>query len=298
MQDTSDEQWGKLKPFALPLILGMFVHCALGRAVGCIAAEGARERALVWWQAAAGVAFCTFLHGPRAIWALAVCALNYSVCVFLGRRRLCGQLHALPCAAWALNISLLLLCNLYDGFAYVPFASWAGAAGATLDRIVGDGAYNWQIQFNLTFLRLISFCMDRFWGLAPAPADLQQLQPAGTRPVKVSSGGKIIGLSGVASDSPDAERTEELRADIALSPDKYSLLRMLAYVFYIPLYIAGPIVPFNAFARLYHFPLYAPRVYLRNSLNTLQLHAVQAAVSSYAHPAPHARPRASNGSRT
>lgn len=252
MQDTSDEQWGKLKPFALPLILGMFLHCAVGRAVSHIVAEHARERVLVGWQAAAGVAFCVFLHGPRAIWAIAVCALNYSLCVLLGRRLLWGQLHALPIAAWFLNIKLLLLCNLYDGFAYVPFASWAGAAGAALDRLVGDGAYNWQIQFNLTFLRLISFCMDRFWSLAPAPADLQHLQPAGVRSVKGSSssgGGKIIGLSGSASDSPDAERTEELRADVALSPDKYSVLCMLAYVFYIPLYIAGPIVSFNSFAR-------------------------------------------------
>ena len=27
-------------------------------------------------------------------------------------------------------VLLLLLCNLYDGFLYIPFASWAGAAGA------------------------------------------------------------------------------------------------------------------------------------------------------------------------
>jgi D-alanyl-lipoteichoic acid acyltransferase DltB (MBOAT superfamily) len=248
MQDTSDEQWGKLKPFALPLILGMFAHCAVGCAVSRSVAEGARERALVVWQAAAGVTFCVFLHGPRAIWAVAVCVLNYGVCVLLDRRLLWQQLHALPCAAWALNISLLLLCNLFDGFAYVPFASWAGAVGAALDRLVGDGAYNWQIQFNLTFLRLISFCMDRFWSLAPADQ-----QHASARPVKSSNGGgggKIIGLSGVASDSPDLERIEELRADTCLPPHKYSLLHMLAYVFYIPLYIAGPIVPFNAFARL------------------------------------------------
>jgi hypothetical protein len=110
--------------------------------------------------------------------------------------------------------------------------------GAALDHLVGDGAYNWQIQFNLTFLRLISFCIDRFWSLAPA--DQQQQQ----RPAKSS----IIGLSG-ASDSIDAERAEELRADERLPASKYCLLPMLAYVFYIPLYIAGPIVPFNTFAR-------------------------------------------------
>ena len=39
-------------------------------------------------------------------------------------------MHALPCCAWALNITLLLLCNVYNGFTYVPFSSWAGAAGS------------------------------------------------------------------------------------------------------------------------------------------------------------------------
>jgi hypothetical protein len=68
-----------------------------------------------------------------------------------------SRVHALPCCAWALNIALLLLCNLYDGFAYIPFSSWAGAAGhplalplslymntciagAAVDSLVGDGA--------------------------------------------------------------------------------------------------------------------------------------------------------------
>lgn len=116
-------------------------------------------------------------------------------------------------------------------------------AGAAIDRLVGDGAYNWQIQFNLTFLRLISFCMDRFWSLSP-----EDHQQHVTRPVKSSGSSNIIGLSGVACDV-DAERAEELRADTPLPPAKYSLLCMLAYVFYVPLYIAGPIVPFNTFAR-------------------------------------------------
>jgi hypothetical protein len=132
MKDSSDEQWAKLMPFAVPLILGMFLHCAVGRAVSEFAAEGYRESALVLWQASAGLAFCIFLHGPRAIWAVGVCVMNYCLCVALGRRLLFGRLHALPCAAWSLNIVLLLLCNVYDGFAYIPFASWAGFAGQSV----------------------------------------------------------------------------------------------------------------------------------------------------------------------
>ena len=33
LRDNTDEQWHKLRPFALPLLLGMFVHSAIGRVV-------------------------------------------------------------------------------------------------------------------------------------------------------------------------------------------------------------------------------------------------------------------------
>lgn len=85
--------------------------------------------------------------------------------------------------------------------------------------------------------------MDRFWSLAPADPEHVQLS------LSTKNTSSIIGLSGNLSDSTDKERAEELRAEISLPSNSYSLLRMLAYVFYIPLYIAGPIVPFNSFAR-------------------------------------------------
>jgi hypothetical protein len=166
LRDNTDAQWHKLRPFALPLVLGMFIHSGVGRIISRVAGVQSSEHATMVWHAGAGFMFCVFLHGPRALWAVAVALLNYIMCVVIGKRTLfrvgaSGHVHALPCCAWALNITLLLLCNLYDGFSYIPFSSWAGAAGASVDSLVGDGAYNWQIQFNLTFLRLISFCMDR-----------------------------------------------------------------------------------------------------------------------------------------
>jgi hypothetical protein len=69
LRDNTDEQWHKLRPFALPLLLGMFVHSAVGRGVSFFAGAR-RERATMVWYAASGVAFCVFLHGPRAIWAV------------------------------------------------------------------------------------------------------------------------------------------------------------------------------------------------------------------------------------
>ena len=131
-----------------------------------------------------------------------------------------------------------------------PSPSLIFHSGAALDRLVGDGAYNWQIQFNLTFLRLISFCMDRFWSVSPRAPEYK-------RPDKEGSD-RIIGGTSASSDLVQAERLEEERVDFAVAPHHYTLLRMLAYVFYIPLYIAGPIVSFNAFAKLASSTAHAP----------------------------------------
>jgi hypothetical protein len=87
--------------------------------------------------------------------AAGVALLNYIMCIAVGKRVLLrignaaprfnanlpnlmmsetgkdSPIYALPCCAWTLNIALLLLCNTYNGFSYIPFASWSGAAGAS-----------------------------------------------------------------------------------------------------------------------------------------------------------------------
>jgi hypothetical protein len=99
LRDNTDEQWHKLRPFALPLILGMFVHSAVGRVISRIAGRNS-EQATVVWHAASGFAFCVFLHGPRAIWAVGenLMRVIMHACIeplhsLVGCRRCAAQLH-------------------------------------------------------------------------------------------------------------------------------------------------------------------------------------------------------------
>jgi hypothetical protein len=109
LRDNTDEQWHKLRPFALPLILGVFVHSAVGRLISRTAGTRS-EQATVAWHATSGFAFCVFLHGPRAMWAVGenflsllmhrvtafefhcltsgVALLNYIMCKAIGKRTL------------------------------------------------------------------------------------------------------------------------------------------------------------------------------------------------------------------
>ena len=75
--------------------------------------------------------------------------------------------------------------------------------------------------------------MDYFWSLAPRAAEYKRVS-------------KDKSASTASVD--ELEHAEESRADIHRPSNKYSFLAMLAYLFYIPLYIAGPITSFNSFS--------------------------------------------------
>jgi D-alanyl-lipoteichoic acid acyltransferase DltB (MBOAT superfamily) len=86
----------------------------------------------------------------------------------------------------------------------------------------------------MTFLRLISFGMDRYWMLQSN--DITQSPP----PLPTTStGGTSTPGSGVrvASDP----------TNLALEAKRYGLIETMAFAFYPPLYIAGPVASFNSF---------------------------------------------------
>lgn len=74
--------------------------------------------------------------------------------------------------------------------------------------------------------------MDRFWSLSPRAVEYKRLNKE----------------EDVSSGSDAMERAEESRADQHRPSHSYSFISMLAYLFYIPLYIAGPITSFNSFS--------------------------------------------------
>ena len=85
------------------------------------------------------------------------------------------------------------------------------------------GATRWTVTFNLVLLRIISFNMDCHWAV-------QQTLPS--------------------HDSAEAKKAprDPYRAlqDTPRPLDRYDALSYFAYLFYIPLYIAGPTTTFNA----------------------------------------------------
>lgn len=107
------------------------------------------------------ILFLLVLHGFSAFKVLLILRLNYMIATKLPR-------NYVPAATWAFNIPVLFANELCQGYHYKsiaqnimpPLESW----GEWLDGYGGLLA-RWEVLFNITILRLVSFNMDYYWSI-------------------------------------------------------------------------------------------------------------------------------------
>ncbi|KAI9854879.1 MAG: glycerol transporter, partial [Pleopsidium flavum] len=144
------------------------------------------------------------------------------------------------------------------------WGTWLDAYGGLIPR--------WEILFNITVLRLVSFNLDYYWSLdrrGGSPIEKKQLEPANL--------------------------SERDRVDTAARPEDYSFRNYLAYSLYSPLYLAGPIITFNDYiSQLRCTPpsitinrtvLYGIRFLITLLTMEIMLHFIYAVAISKAQPA-------------
>lgn len=113
--------------------------------------------------------FITGLHGVSAIKVLAILYVNYKIAKTLPRAQI-------PAATWIFNISTLFANEIFGGYpservATLLVGSRTGAENESalvvwcrhLDNL--GLMPRWEVLFNITVLRLISFNMDYYWSL-------------------------------------------------------------------------------------------------------------------------------------
>ena len=158
-----------------------------------------------------GLLFLVALHGISTIKILLIIGVNFII-----TRCFRGSVLS-PVATWIFNVAVLFVNELYQGYHLGSFR----AELAELDAF-GGLLPRWEILFNITTLRLISYNMDYHWAN-------QSL--ASPRKADASSG----------------DQSERSRIDTSRQISDYSLVNYLAYLLYSPLYLAGPILTFNNF---------------------------------------------------
>ncbi|PWN39449.1 putative GUP1-Multimembrane-spanning protein essential for proton symport of glycerol [Ceraceosorus guamensis] len=217
MRDDSDFQYRSFRDY-FPLLLGLALgHTGLSKSVAMLfdrpteltrsASPNTHPSRRIFLGLFTGL-FILALHGSNAVKLLLLLAFN-----FVLARTCAGKVYA-PILIWTINIGALFLVHWNEGFAW---SVWTPALGF-LDNYTGL-LPRWQINFNISMLRLVSFAMDLHW--------------ARLRPVRLYE------------PSPPASK----RSSTPLKRDQYSWSAYLLYILYPPLFVAGPIMTFNDFTR-------------------------------------------------
>lgn len=115
--------------------------------------------------------FLGALHGFSAIKVILILYLNFSIATRLPRQYV-------PVATWIFNIGTLFANELCDGYKFAKVAELISLTGpgsvekgpklqnwGTWLDSYGGIMSRWEILFNITVLRLISYNMDYYWSL-------------------------------------------------------------------------------------------------------------------------------------
>ncbi|KAI0845300.1 MBOAT-domain-containing protein [Daldinia vernicosa] len=169
------------------------------------------------------------LHGISAFKILFILHLNYQLATTLPRKYI-------PAASWIFNVGILFANEIFKGFRFgdlaalivgpsdtpelldnglVSWGQWLDSYGGIMSR--------WEILFNITVLRLISFNLDYYWSL-----DRRSFSP-------------------IEKQIDPSALSERDRISIPAQEKDFSFRNYVAYAIYAPLYLTGPIITFNDF---------------------------------------------------
>lgn len=191
-----------------------------------------------------GVVIAFGITGPGFLFGLALMLINYGIA------HLCHGLSFRACMAimWMWHITILFVNFHADGYRF----AWFGLSFL-------DGVYapvmRWGIQYNMSVLRMIAFNNDYWEALADGPARRERAWSKHDRCcvecAVIRDGSRHISPTGGQAESL---RCYKCRTECPRPLEEYNLLSYLAFMFYPPLFIAGPMSSFNAYVSHMHYP--------------------------------------------
>lgn len=207
--DNSDQQYRFFRD-NFPLLCGLIgLHFGLRRGVNAVLQVTKRT----YFDFVCGLLFLVAAHGTNCLKIFIHISINYVIAKYVPSNRLAVGL------TWAYGILALFL---NDNFHNVPYGI------DFLDNGFKGIVPRWDVFFNFTLLRMISFSLDYL-------ERIRDLQKAND---KESPKFNSLNLS-------DLDDRERLTAKLPMSD--YGIVNYIAYISYTPLYIAGPVITFNDF---------------------------------------------------
>lgn len=201
--------------------------------------------------------YLTALHGFSALKILLILYINYNIATMVPRKYM-------PVVTWAFNICTLFANELCGGYRFKDMAmlvsgSSGGALGSSDSALVEAGAWmdswgglmsRWEILFNITILRLISFNLDYYWSVdrrSSSPIEVRSECPPPPPPHhhRVRCPRAHIADVPKKKQLDPANLSERDRVTIPAPAQDFTFRNYLAYAVYAPLYLTGPIITFN-----------------------------------------------------
>ncbi|KAK3810554.1 MAG: MBOAT-domain-containing protein [Linnemannia gamsii] len=231
--DNSDGQWAGFRNNLPKLILVASIYLPLSHLFNSFFVPSKTTHTLkhphqqplirTYFFLAFSVVYLYFMYGNSIIKIFLIVAANYGIAQAGKNKRW------MPVATWAFNIAVLFLNEGYKGYNFSDFhesLSW-------LDDNTGMDR-RWDVHFNFTMLRLVSFNLDYYWSF--------------------NSDHELVMEDRDRTPSNDKERV----AQPAFAGD-YCFTYYVAFALYAPLYVAGPIMTFNDFISQLRYPKTIPK---------------------------------------
>ncbi|KAF4666108.1 hypothetical protein FOZ61_010210 [Perkinsus olseni] len=239
--DWSDPQWNSFR-LNLPILLVFAcTHTVLSRFIRYYTGP----RGYLAFQLIVGVGYVLYLHRAYAVFLLgAVLANKITVESMLRRGKDSVQFRWVPGTMWAINMGFLVAVRYYDGFRFAAIASWLSFFDQYVSPLLTF------IVYNMVMLRMISYVMDYYWAIRDRPPST----PRGTSELKDLESDEEDTGKGYKPVSPQGgDYKMRVRTNLPIR-FYHSTALYMAYILYAPLYVAGPILTFNAFVTYVYQP--------------------------------------------
>ncbi|EGG22709.1 membrane bound O-acyl transferase family protein [Cavenderia fasciculata] len=206
-QDLSDFQYRVWRENFPLLSIGLAIFVLISNLVKSLYPNVVSKRILFYNLVSIG--FLIFVHGACSIIVILIAVANFSI------SRILDKSKWTIAVTWIFNIIILWTSYLYSGYSFQSLYV-LGDWGPILDNHY-RGFLGWETYYKVSFLRFISYNCDYYWMRSKRP---------------------IPDLKGKSTYIVITEKHQPT--------EHYTFSHFFAYIFYIPLYIAGPICSFNA----------------------------------------------------
>ncbi|KAL4447020.1 hypothetical protein ABPG74_013872 [Tetrahymena malaccensis] len=220
-QDKSDAQWGSFIDNFHILLSATIVFLILSKCVKAYCTTQNSKTALMVFNITMGASMFIYMFRGGFLFWIFFTFINFILGKLFSGKKL------FPALLWGFNIALIFLNDKYHGFNLVDFFHTDLLQGLEDSR--KDQVVSWHIMYNMTMLRVISFCMDMHW----AKLQFRSLKKDKHFAECTQCQNKIICLK---------ERQEQFH-----EIEEYNLLTLYSYMLYLPVLIQGPPITFNAF---------------------------------------------------